>query len=161
MITRTVSGCGQFSKRRCYRTSSGSRRSSVGQRDNAWPVQGRGKMLRSTIGHSGVLLKVVFLAPLAGSIAACGGVQLSFQTNPHSVDLSWTASTSTDVVGYNIYRALAATGPFQKLNTIPISETTYTDTTVQSGVTYYYVATAVDSIGVESSYSNVARATVP
>jgi hypothetical protein len=34
------------------------------------------------------------------------------------------------------------------------------DTTVQSGATYYYVATAVDANG-ESGYSNQAAAVIP
>jgi fibronectin type 3 domain-containing protein len=37
----------------------------------------------------------------------------------------------------------------------------YTDTTVQSGITYYYVATAVNSSGDESAYSTQATANVP
>ena len=32
---------------------------------------------------------------------------------------------------------------------------------VQSGQTYYYVVTAVDSSNVESTYSNQASATIP
>ena len=47
------------------------------------------------------------------------------------------------------------------LNSGLISATNYTDQTVQSGVTYYYVTTAVDSLGVESIYSNEAAASVP
>jgi fibronectin type 3 domain-containing protein len=37
----------------------------------------------------------------------------------------------------------------------------YTDSTVQSGVTYYYVVTAFDDQAQESVYSNEARAIVP
>ena len=37
----------------------------------------------------------------------------------------------------------------------------YTDASVQNGSTYYYVTTAVDSSGTESSYSNEAQAIVP
>jgi fibronectin type 3 domain-containing protein len=47
------------------------------------------------------------------------------------------------------------------LNSSPLSTTSYTDQAVQSGFTYYYVTTAVDSQGVESAYSNEAAATVP
>ena len=43
----------------------------------------------------------------------------------------------------------------------PGAITNYSDQTVQSGVTYYYVTTAVDSQGMESVYSNEAAATVP
>jgi fibronectin type 3 domain-containing protein len=97
--------------------------------------------------------------PLIFLIAGCGA-QLSFQV-AHSVDLSGTVSTSPSVMGYNVYRSTSATGPFQKLTTDLISEKFYTDTSVQSGMTYYYAVMAVDSNGVESAYSNVAQATVP
>jgi fibronectin type 3 domain-containing protein len=37
----------------------------------------------------------------------------------------------------------------------------YSDSSVQSGTTYFYVTTAVDSSGTESSYSNQVQAVVP
>ncbi len=49
----------------------------------------------------------------------------------------------------------------RKLNSSPQAGTTYVDSTVQSGTTYYYVVTAVSSSGAESSYSNQATAVVP
>ena len=78
----------------------------------------------------------------------------------HSVDLSWSPSTSA-VVGYNIYRSGASDGPYAKINSALNAATGYTDNTVQAGVTYYYVTTAVDASGVESVYSNQAQAVVP
>ena len=79
----------------------------------------------------------------------------------HMVELSWNASTSTSVVGYNVYRGTATAGPFSKINPALNASMNYTDNTVQSGQTYYYMTTAVDSSGVESSYSNQAQAVVP
>jgi len=79
----------------------------------------------------------------------------------HSVGLSWDASTSQNIIGYNVYRGPTATGPFTKLNTSLDTTTAYTDTTVQSGETYFYVTTAVTSAGVESGYSNAAEASIP
>ena len=78
----------------------------------------------------------------------------------HSINLTWTASTST-VSGYNIYRGTQSGGPYVKINSTLEASTAYTDSTVQSGTTYYYVVTAVDSSGAESSYSNEATAVVP
>ncbi len=77
------------------------------------------------------------------------------------VALSWTASTSPGIAGYNAYRSTSSGGPYTNLNSSLISTTSYTDQTVQSGYTYYYVTTAVDSLGLESVYSNQAAATVP
>jgi Abnormal spindle-like microcephaly-assoc'd, ASPM-SPD-2-Hydin len=90
------------------------------------------------------------------------GTQSSGQNPPptgtHSVALTWDASTS-QVSGYNVYRASG--GGFARLNSALQTTTAYTDSTVQSGATYSYVTTAVDSSGEESSYSNQVSATIP
>jgi hypothetical protein len=77
----------------------------------------------------------------------------------HTVSLSWTASTSSNVTGYHIYRATTSGGPYTKVNSTLLTGLTYTDT-VQAGHTYYYVATTVNNNG-ESAYSNQAQAVVP
>jgi hypothetical protein len=80
--------------------------------------------------------------------------------NAHAVDLTWTASTSA-VSGYNVYRGTNTGGPYSRLNSSLVAGTTYTDSNAQAGQTYFYVTTAVDSNGVESVYSNEAKAVVP
>ncbi len=80
---------------------------------------------------------------------------------PHTVVLKWTASTSSNVIGYHIYRGTASGGPYTKLNVSPIAGTSYTDSAVQGGQTYYYVATAVDDRNTESVFSNEAQAVIP
>ena len=78
----------------------------------------------------------------------------------HAASLNWTAS-STPGVTYNVYRATASTGPYTTpLNVSPITGTTYTDTSVQAGQTYYYVTTAVAN-GTQSAFSNAVPATIP
>ncbi len=82
--------------------------------------------------------------------------------SPHSVTLTWTASISPNVSGYNVYRGTTSGGPYTKVNSALIAgQTYYLDTTVQAGLTYYYVATAVDSSSSESAYSNQAQAVIP
>lgn len=81
-------------------------------------------------------------------------------TTTHSVDLLWVASTSV-VIGYNLYRGTQTGGPYTRINGALTTGTTYTDTQVQSGLTYFYVVTAVDSSNTESVYSNEASATIP
>ena len=78
----------------------------------------------------------------------------------HSVTLSWVPSTST-VIGYNTYRAGVSGGAYSKLNSSPVTTAQFTDSNVQSGQTYYYVVTSVDSSNVESTYSNEVPATIP
>ncbi|HYA62405.1 MAG TPA: choice-of-anchor D domain-containing protein, partial [Candidatus Sulfotelmatobacter sp.] len=82
-------------------------------------------------------------------------------TIQHTVDLSWNASTSTSVTGYNVYRATTSGGPYAKINPSLEASMNYSDSTVLSGQTYYYVTTAVDPAGLESDYSNQAQAAVP
>jgi hypothetical protein len=77
----------------------------------------------------------------------------------HSVAVAWNADISP-VAGYNIYRGTAPGGPYTRLS-FAQTGTTFVDTTVLSGQTYFYRTTAVDANGDESSYSNEVSATVP
>lgn len=76
----------------------------------------------------------------------------------HTVSLSWTASTSPNISGYNIYRAVYTTscGSLSKINSALNTGTLYTDSVVTDGTSYCYAATAVDSNNAESGYSNIA-----
>lgn len=79
----------------------------------------------------------------------------------HSVALSWTPSTSQNVIGYNVYRATGSGGPYAKVNGALIAATAFVDSYVASGQSYYYVATAVDTSNSESAYSTQATGVVP
>jgi hypothetical protein len=79
----------------------------------------------------------------------------------HSVGLGWNTSSSSDVTGYNIYRASASAGPFTRLNSTLDATPFDTDSTVKAGQTYYYVVTAVSSTGTESTYSNEVQVAIP
>jgi fibronectin type 3 domain-containing protein len=94
--------------------------------------------------------------------AALGGPCITNTVpSPHSVLLTWTPSVSGNVIGSNVYRGTTAGGPYTKINSSPVSGNSYTDTTVQNGVTYFYVVTAVSNTGAESGYSNMGTAPVP
>jgi len=84
-------------------------------------------------------------------------------TGTHDVILSWTASTTAGVVGYDVYRGTTSGGPYSTLlNSTPVNGTAYTDQTAQAGQTYYYVVTAVGSNGAtQSADSDQGSATVP
>ena len=81
-------------------------------------------------------------------------------TVQHSVDVNWGASTSV-VAGYNVYRGTVSGGPYSKLNGALITGLTFTDSTVSSGTTYYYVVTAVAADGTESPFSSQVQAVIP
>ncbi|HTS07167.1 MAG TPA: choice-of-anchor D domain-containing protein, partial [Candidatus Eisenbacteria bacterium] len=75
----------------------------------------------------------------------------------HSVNLTWNPSTSQNIAGYNVYRAVysSSCGSFSKINPLLNSSTLYTDSNVVNGTSYCYATTAVDTSNEESSYSNI------
>ena len=84
-------------------------------------------------------------------------------TGVHDVVLTWTANGTSGVMGYNVYRGTTSGGESSTtLNSTPINGTTYTDTNVTAGASYYYVVKAVGLDGVtQSASSNQASAKVP
>ncbi len=93
-------------------------------------------------------------------IAASLGRSCLTSSGMHVVSLSWRASTSRDVTGYVVYRGAASGGPYEFLASAG-NVTTYTDTTVISGQTYYYVITSLSRSGGESEYSAPVQAVIP
>ncbi|MBN2493828.1 MAG: VCBS repeat-containing protein [Deltaproteobacteria bacterium] len=62
------------------------------------------------------------------------------------------------VADFHVYRATSASGPFDRVTTSPIDETTNChDNSVSSGTTYYYMVRPVDGQGAEGPDSNLAR----
>jgi hypothetical protein len=78
----------------------------------------------------------------------------------HSVDLSWN-ETSTDVLGFNIYRATIPGGPYALVTAAPVTPSQYLDTQVTAGLSYDYVVTAVSTSEIESDYSAETSTQVP
>jgi large repetitive protein len=100
-------------------------------------------------------------------VTGCGGgtSQKAYKvviqaTANHVVDLSWKASTSSDVSGYNLYRSPDG-ATWKKINASTIASTLYADSTVANGSTYYYAATAVDIYGHESSKTAPIKVVIP
>jgi len=83
---------------------------------------------------------------------------LNAQTTTHGIGLTWTASPTTGAT-YNIYRGTVTGGPYATSVVKGLTVLTYEDTTVVTGSTYYYVATASAPGYGESVYSNEAHAT--
>jgi fibronectin type 3 domain-containing protein len=77
----------------------------------------------------------------------------------HKVVLKWQSS-SKDVKSYKVYRSTISGGYYGLIGRTE-GVLSYTDSTVASGTTYYYVVSAVNKTGKESGYSAQAVATVP
>jgi hypothetical protein len=80
----------------------------------------------------------------------------------HSVTLSWKASNSPGVVGYNVYRRDKTSPAFGKINQKPVATTSCIDYFVELRHKYYYYVVAADHLGVrDGSHSNVAQIKIP
>ncbi|ANY65798.1 cellulose 1,4-beta-cellobiosidase [Paenibacillus sp. BIHB 4019] len=67
--------------------------------------------------------------------------------------LSW--STTPGATSYNVKRAATTGGPYTTVATA-VSGTSYSDTSVTNGTTYYYVVTAVNAVGESVNSAQVA-----
>ena len=122
-------------------------------------MKSRAEWLRSGFPTSAT----IFLVAASALLPACGassGPERAIQLPPpaaHRVQLSWDASTSPYVSGYNIYRAQYTTscGAFARINSTLMLDTAYTDSSVANGSSYCYATTAVNTDNAESGFSNV------
>jgi len=68
------------------------------------------------------------------------------------VTLGWQPNTETDLAGYKLYRGIESGIYDTVVDTGDVIS--YTDSTLEDGVTYYYSLTAYDTSNNESGYSN-------
>ena len=115
----------------------------------------------ATHGHTGILRALVEVKHFVSNASRPSDVQPRSSSPPpgpqHSVTLSWKPSTTAGA-SYNVYRR-GASGTV-KLNSVPVTQTTYVDSTVQPGQTYYYLTKAVSAKGTESLPSNEVQVTI-
>ena len=144
--------------------------SSVSSNNGAFSVSGITLPVTITAGQS-VPFTVTYSPQSTGAVSATLTFTSNAQTTTtqetvtgtgtaapvHTVSLTWNASSSTDVSGYNIYRApyTSTCGSFAKINPSLNAGTAYTDSNVTDGSSYCYAATTVDTSNNESGYSNI------
>ena len=96
---------------------------------------------------------------VADTTAPTAPGNLTASPSKRKIALSWTASTdNVGVTGYQIWRASSPTGTFTQIATV--TTTTYTNSGLTSGSTWYYQVKAADAAGNVSTASNTAGATV-
>jgi hypothetical protein len=81
---------------------------------------------------------------------------LSATASTDQVSLSWLASTGAS--SYSIKRSATPGGPYQTISAGVVTGTSYVDTSVTGGATYYYVVAAVNALA-QSANSDEASAT--
>jgi hypothetical protein len=112
---------------------------------------------------TGITVLVVLLLSALWVLTTSGlssEIRLQSRGTTHTVALKWRPSSS-QVTGYNVYRSMTPAGNYVQINSSLVQGVTFTDNTVESGLTYYYVTRAVDAVGHESVNSNEARAAIP
>lgn len=100
----------------------------------------------------------------AGAGASVVDVQLDHPDSPsgttavangnYRIDVSWTGIANA--TEYRVYRALEATGPWTLAGTVGPAVTTFADTGISGGVTWYYAVRGFNEC--ESPNSNIAAA---
>jgi hypothetical protein len=122
-------------------------------------------------------LSVEFDPTTAGSASGTLTIVSTSTTNPtnvialtgtgvstsYEVNLTWSApiSSSDPVAGYIVYRAPSGSTSYQQISTSVVTQTAYTDSSVQTGQTYDYIVESVDASGSDSVPSNMASVAIP
>lgn len=148
--------------------------SASGWAQNACDINGDGTVNSADV-QAAINMTLGLTSPCTANIAGAGvcnaivvqrvinasmGQTCLTSTGLHVVSLTWSASTSSGVTGYQVSRGTSSAGPFTPLTTVGGTTTSYTDATVVSGTTYYYVvATLVGST--TSTNSSPVTAAVP
>src|SRR5678809_1360033 len=81
------------------------------------------------------------------------GVEIDPGQGPDRLNITWTASASSDVAAYNVYRASSGAGPFNLVNIDPVPHALFLNTGLNSTATYFYKISALDASGNESALS--------
>ncbi len=93
------------------------------------------------------------------SVAAQAGTFLFPSNSVPRVTLAWDPSPDTNVVSYNVYWGVVSRGYTNLVNVVGTNAVTISG--LARGATYYFAATALNDVGLESPFSNEASYSVP
>ena len=91
-------------------------------------------------------------ASVPSGLAATGGV--------NQVSLSWAASSGTAPITYSVFRGVVSGGEAPTAIASGLTGTTFTDTGLATGTTYYYQVAAANIVGVTTNSTEVAAKTL-
>lgn len=121
-------------------------------------IAGAFSMVSNT--NTGDSIKWRFVVPYAPVETAAPAALTGLTTlaGDTQVSLAWTASGSSDLAYYSVYRSTTSGGPYTLVATNLVTAS-FTNTALQNGTSYYYTVTATDLTGYESTLSSQAAAT--
>ena len=96
------------------------------------------------------------VVPEAQSVPTAPNGLAATAVGTDTINLNWI--TVTGALGYNVYRATAASEEYTKINTTTVAGITFVDTGLTAGITYYYKVAAVNLFG-QSNMSTSEAAT--
>ena len=108
------------------------------------------------------LLWILFITLIVSGISLVIHALIYFDRA--EVIVEWTTASELDTVGFNLLRAETQVGPFEQINSnlIPAgsdsltgSNYTFTDNSVQDGVTYYYMLEEIEITGESSDHGPI------
>ena len=108
-----------------------------------------------------MLQLAVLLLVLTACPSADRSLDSQFSSDSGTASLSWDASAGTDVAGYKIYLATASGAYGTSIATTSAAVTTYTVTGLATGTTYFFVVSAFNLDGTESTFSNEVSKVIP
>lgn len=90
---------------------------------------------------------------------------LNVSVEPGKANLTWSASADSALVGYHVYRATSAEGPFTRVTSSPVGGTSHSDSAAAGTYTYMVRAIKLEQSASGSYYNSsqgaVINATVP
>ena len=107
--------------------------------------------------------KIVEIAP-KDIFAPSAPTAITIAATPSSLSIFFAVNPEKDIAGYRIYRSEnpdLQKPQWQLLTKDLLTTNTFQDNKIESGKTYYYFITAVDTAGNVSDYSEVVSETIP
>ncbi|HEU5396219.1 MAG TPA: hypothetical protein VFV81_03565, partial [Verrucomicrobiae bacterium] len=117
--------------------------------------------LSTDSGPRGPINAIQIVALPAASSAPASPTALNAAGGNAVVNLGWTQSVSPGITGNNVYRSTSGSGgPYNLLANLAAT-TSYSDTAVGAGSTYYYSVTAINGNGESAPSAYAGAITIP
>lgn len=111
--------------------------------------------MQHTLRWAALFVGVMHCALVDFAEAAAPPTNVIAEGHDRRIDVTWEPlALPDDAIGFNVYRATSATGPFVKLNEKPQDFAVYSDYLGANDVQRWYRVTLVEAIGTENSSSS-------